>query len=289
MSYGTSGNISGTEAPVCPRHPDRVSYVRCQRCGRPTCTECQRQASVGMQCVDCVNRAAAAIPDGRTAFGATVKHGKNTPYVGYTIIGVCLVVFALQYLVPGFTEEFLYAPLYTMQGTPLDFEPWRMMTSAFLHSQSFVLHIALNMYALWILARALEPAIGHWRFLALYLISALGGSVGVLLLGTPNVGVVGASGAIFGLFGALFVISRKVGSDVTQLLVILGINFVISFMASGISWQAHVGGLVVGAAAGAVIAHAPRGKNQTLVQTVGLALIVLVLVIVTAIKYVRIF
>ena len=139
-----------------------------------------------------------------------------------------------------------------------------MLTSAFLHSQGFLLHIVLNMYTLWIFGQILEPLLGHVRFLAIYLLSAVGGSVGFLLL-TPvypvngPVGLVGASGAIFGLFGALLVVQRQRGGEVRQLLVLIAINGVIGFMVPQIAWQAHLGGLVTGALSAAVIAYTPRG------------------------------
>ncbi|GAB3536981.1 hypothetical protein GCM10027403_19600 [Arthrobacter tecti] len=180
---------------------------------------------------------------------------------------------------PGFTELLWYAGIYTSEFGPV--EPWRMLTAAFLHSPSFLLHIGFNMYALWIMGQALEPLLGRVRFLALYLIAAIGGSVAVLLLSSPLQPVVGASGAVFGLFGAMFIVQRRRGGDVRQLVVLIAINTVLGFVVQGISWQAHLGGLLAGAAAAAIIAYTPRGKNRSLIQWTGLGALTFLLIVLT--------
>ncbi|MHA7262984.1 rhomboid family intramembrane serine protease [Arthrobacter sp. TMN-37] len=276
MSYGVSADRPSQEAPACPRHLDRISYVRCQRCGRPACPQCQRQAAVGIQCVDCVAEHARSIPKTRTAFGGAATSGR--PVVTFALIGICALLFLLQMVVPGLTAALQYAPLYTSgyAGT-IDAEPWRMFTAAFLHSPNFLLHIAFNMYALWILGQSLEPALGRARFLALYLLSALGGSVGVLLLSNPFQPVVGASGAVFGLFGALFVIQQRRGGDVRQILILIAVNGVLGFVVPGIAWQAHLGGLLTGAAVAAVLAYVPRGRMRSALQWSGVGVVTAVL------------
>ncbi len=278
MSYGIPAAEPSAQIPVCPRHPDRPAYVRCQRCGRPACPDCQRAAAVGFQCVDCVNETRRTSPQIKNTYGGAVATGK--PAVTWAIIALCAVVYALQWLIPGDSvyQEFAYAPAFT------DIEPWRMLTSAFLHSQGFLLHIVLNMYMLWIFGQALEPLMGRIRFLGLYLLSAIGGSVGFLLL-TPvypsagPVGVVGASGAIFGLFGAMLVVQRHRGGDTRQLVVLIAINGVLGFVIPQIAWQAHLGGLVTGALCAAVIAHTPRGRRQGLLQAGGLTLVLMLLIV----------
>jgi membrane associated rhomboid family serine protease len=283
MSYGIPAAEPSAQIPVCPRHPDRPAYVRCQRCGRPACPDCQRAAAVGFQCVDCVNESKRATPDVKTVYGGAVATGK--PLVTLLIIGLCALVYVLQWLLPndGIYQELAYAPAFT------DIEPWRMLTSAFLHSQGFILHIVLNMYTLWIFGQALEPLLGRIRFLAVYLLSAIGGSVGFLLL-TPvypvggPVGVVGASGAIFGLFGAMLVVQRHRGGETRQLWVLIAINGVIGFMVPQIAWQAHLGGLVTGALCAAVIAYSPRGRRQGLLQAGGLVLVLALLIAASAFR-----
>jgi len=268
--------------PVCPRHPDRESYVRCQRCERPVCPECQRQAAVGVQCVDCVREQAKTVREGRTTFGGKVSDGR--PVVTLTIIGICVAAYLAQQL-PGLdvTRNFAFTPAYAGH------EPWRFVTAAFLHSPSSILHIAFNMYALWLLGPYLENLFGRLRFTVLYLLSAFGGSVGYLLIAGFTSGqfltsTVGASGAVFGLFGALVVVQRRLGRRLGQVAVVLGINAVLGFVVPGIAWQAHLGGLVTGAAVAALFAYAPRGRRD-LVQWGGAAGVLVLLLAVTVLRY----
>ncbi|MFF2298904.1 rhomboid family intramembrane serine protease [Arthrobacter sp. efr-133-R2A-120] len=286
MSYGIPAAEPSADIPVCPRHPDRPSYVRCQRCGRPACPECQRAAAVGFQCIDCVNEMKRSTPAVRSAYGGAIATGR--PLATYILIGLCALVYVLQWLIPGDVVE---RQLFFVSGyaTPQygAFEPWRMLTSAFVHSQGFVLHIVLNMYMLWIFGQVLEPVLGRIRFLAVYLLSAIGGSVGFLLLTPviPGTAVEGASGAIFGLFGALLVVQSRRGGDTRQLWILIAINGVIGFVVPGIAWQAHLGGLVTGGLCAAVIAFAPRGPRQALLQTAGLALVAGILVLATVFRF----
>lgn len=247
---------------VCPRHPDREAYVRCQRCLRPACPECQRPAAVGIQCVDCVKAAAKASPQARTIFGGRATDG--TPVVTYAIIAICAVVFVAQMVSPNVTDDFVDAPYLGWV------EPWRMLSANFLHSTYLIPHIFMNMIALWQLGPYLEQLLGHARFLALYLISGLGGSVAVTLLapvpdreellstgvvdGPWFTGTLGASGAVFGLFGAVLVFNRALNRSSSVLYGVLAINAVIGFVYPLISWQAHLGGFVTGAACAGVIA-----------------------------------
>ena len=289
MSYGIPAAEPSAQIPVCPRHPDRPSYVRCQRCGRPACPDCQRAAAVGFQCVDCVNEAARSTPAVRTVYGGAVAVGR--PLVTYGIIAFCVLMYALQLLMPNEAvfQNLAFANVYAEPRWG-EFEPWRMLTAAFLHSQGSYLHIILNMYTLWIFGQALEPLLGRVRFLALYLISAVGGSVGYLMLtplyvpGQGLAGVVGASGAIFGLFGAMLLVQRHRGGETRQLWILIAINGVIGFLIPQIAWQAHLGGLITGALCAAVVAYTPRGPRQGLLQAAGLAAVFALLVLVSWIR-----
>ena len=226
----------------CYRHPDRQSFILCQRCGRTICAECQTQAAVGVHCPECVRDARARAPKRKPAIVTAMRRSSDRPVVTYAIMAVTVLVYVAQFLSGGYVyNQFGYAPVYT------SFEPWRMITSAFLHSPSSILHIVFNMYSLFIFGPILEHLLGRVRFIALYLISAFGGSVAVLLL-AENVYVVGASGAIFGLLGAFFVIQRRMGGNSLQLVIVIGINLAIGFFVPNIAWQAHVGGLIAGAA-----------------------------------------
>ena len=264
------------QLPVCPRHPDRVSYVRCQRCERPVCPECQRPAPVGVQCVDCVREQARGTRAARTVFGGLASRGR--PVVTLTIVALCVGLFLLQYGTGDQVTARLafYPPLAIA-------EPYRFLTAAFLHSTGFLLHIAFNLYALWMVGPYLEGLLGRAQFAALYLLSAVGGSVGYYVIVSPygdgwQTPTVGASGAVFGLFGALFVVNRRLGRDVGGIVAVLAINAVLGFVASGIAWQAHLGGLVTGAAAAALIAYLPRSPGVRWGALAGVAAVLLAVV-----------
>lgn len=264
---------------VCYRHPDRESFVLCQRCGRTICGECQTPAPVGVICPECMREQRASTPRTKPAVltRARAAAERGAPVVTYSIIGITLAVFVLQ-LIPGLavTDRLLYAGVYSL---PFNFEPWRMLSAVFVHSTQLLFHVALNMYTLWIFGQLLEGLLGRWRFLALYLISGLAGSVAVLWLADPRTGVVGASGAIFGLMGAFLVIQRRLGGSATQLLVLVGINLVIGFVPGfNISWQAHLGGLVGGALVGLIFVET-RKRDQQRLQVWLLAALVAVLVV----------
>lgn len=173
------------------------------------------------------------------------RRGNGMP-VSWAIIALCVLVWGLQWLVYAATPYNLasilgYAPVLTTS------EPWRMLTSGFVHSMPSPIHLLLNMYTLYLFGRMLEPLLGPWRMLALFLLSVLGGSLGVLLLGQPSVLVIGASGGVFGLFGALFVFMRHFKRNITPIVVLIVINLAFGFLVGGIAWQAHVGGLITGA------------------------------------------
>lgn len=252
------------EAPVCPRHPDRVAYVRCQRCGRPACPECQRPAAVGVQCVDCVRESQRTAPRTRTVFGGSAEAAavNGRPIITLTIIGLCVASWLLQLVTSGAWTQLLW--FWPWGGAV---EPWRFLTASFLHSTS-PLHILFNMYALWVTGQFLEPLLGRIRFGVLCLLAALGGSVGVLLLaGDPYTSdawvtpVVGASGMVFGLFGALLPVMKRLRRSMGQVLVLLAVNAAIGFFVPNISWQAHLGGLVTGALVATVYAYAPKERR----------------------------
>lgn len=273
--------------PVCPRHPQRVSYVRCQRCGRPTCPECQRPAAVGVQCVDCVREQARAAGSTRTVFGGSVS---DSPVVSIGIVAICVAVFVVQQIQPSFTEHIFFDP-----GAARH-EPWRFLTAAFAHAS--VTHILFNMLALWFVgAQYLERLLGGARYAAVYLVSALGGSVVYMLFESPppvpyappyqdfwGPGSVGASGAVFGLFGALLVLNRSLGRSSAGMYATIAINAVIGFVVPNIAWQAHLGGLLTGAAVAAVIARTNTRKLRRW-QWPGVALVVAILVVVALAKY----
>ncbi|WP_396894421.1 rhomboid family intramembrane serine protease [Mycolicibacterium sp.] len=243
-------------APACYRHPDRQTYVSCTRCGRPVCPECMVSASVGHQCVDCVQAAAQSVPVTRTMAGGVMRTG--IPLVSYTLIAVNVAVFVLQMASKMVVYKLALVPLFVAAG-----EYYRLATSAFVHFG--LIHLLFNMWALYVLGPPLERHLGRLRFAALYGLSALGGGVMVYLFSPANVPTAGASGAIFGLFGATFVTSKRLNLDVRWLIGLIAVNLVITFSVPGISWQGHLGGLLVGALVAAVYVYAPRAR-RTLVQ-----------------------
>jgi len=161
-----------------------------------------------------------------------------------------------------FTNQFFFAPLLAA------FEPWRMLTSGFVHDWSGPMHILFNSYAIWIFGRALEPMLGTFRFLALYLTSIVGGSLAVLWISDPQQPVVGASGALFGLMGSYFIVIRSLGGNASQIFILVGINFALGIFIPGISWEGHLGGLVTGLLI-AGIYGVTRKPNQRVLQLAG--------------------
>ncbi|GAA5145150.1 rhomboid family intramembrane serine protease [Microbacterium pseudoresistens] len=273
----------------CYRHPDRQSFVLCQRCMRTICPQCQTQAAVGVICPECLaeqrKAESSAQKRARRSWGrgggvVAVRAGAK-PVATYAILALTAFVGLLQ-LIPGLhiTDTFLFAAPYLYpQISPYPFEPWRLLTAALVHGGFW--HFGLNMLALWMIGQSLEPLIGRWRFIALYAISALGGSVAVAVI-APTTATVGASGAVFGLMAALLVIGRHLGANVTGILVILGINLVLGFVPGfNVAWQAHVGGAIIGALIGFVFTRTRR-PDQRVWQIVLLAAIVVALLVIVA-------
>lgn len=270
--------------------------MQCQRCSRPLCSACMIEAPVGFQCPVCVQEAVRRRPTPRTAFGARV--GSGPPWVVYSVIGLCAVMYLFQILpvhaaqfagaLPNLTSQFSYAPAFTAEWSPA-FEPWRMLTSALLHDPYSAMHIAFNMLALWFVGRVMEPEIGRVRFATLLVLSALGGSVMILFsavlgLSSPLQPTVGASGAVFGLFGALFILMRSSGGQTGGIVALLVVNMAVSFLVPNISWQGHLGGLITGALVALILAKAPR-KKRVLWQSLGLSSLAVLLLVLTAVGY----
>jgi membrane associated rhomboid family serine protease len=174
----------------------------------------------------------------------------DQPRVTLSLIMINLVIWLLQ-VIPGssVTTTMFYAPLLTV------IEPWRMLTAGFVHSTDSFWHILINIYSIYIFGRVIEPMLGPSRFLALYLISILGGSAAVLWLSEPVVPVVGASGAFFGLMGAYLIMLRAIGDNSGLLVGLIAVNLAFGFLVPGISWQGHLGGLLAGTAVTAVYAR----------------------------------
>jgi membrane associated rhomboid family serine protease len=285
------GTQHDTAAPTCFRHPGRETYVSCVRCGRPACPDCLRSAAVGQQCVECIREGNRGGRQPRTVFGGRAA---ANALVTWTLVGLNVAFYLTEWIYPRIVSDLsMIGNAALTTGGPLvgvaDGQWYRLISNAFLHEPGLSgfgpAHIIFNMWALIFVGPALERLLGRLRFLAVYLVSALGGSVLYYLAGPANVEALGASGAIFGLFGAWFVLSRRLGLDNRQIVTLIVLNLVISFAVPGIAWQAHVGGLIAGALLTAAYAYAPRDRPQVraLVQagtTVGIVLVLVVAVLV---------
>jgi membrane associated rhomboid family serine protease len=275
--------------PTCYRHPGRETYIRCQRCNKPICPDCMRDASVGFQCPDCVAEGHKDTRQARTAYGG-LRPG-NVGLVSKILIGINAAVWVLIMVTgagnspwvfrlaliprglcasedhpgryyPGATSEALCrtAPDGHFYGLAAG-DWWEPLTSMFTHVE--VLHIGFNMLALWILGPQLEMALGRLRYVGLYLLSGLVGSAAVYLLSDAGTPSLGASGAIFGLMAALLVLAHRVRADVSQLWIWIAINAALTFFGANISWQAHVGGFIGGGVLAVILAYAPRQGRTT--------------------------
>lgn len=272
---GVEDSGSGVAAPTCYRHPNRETYVSCVRCGRHACPDCLRSAAVGQQCVDCVREGNRGSRQAVGRFGGTVD---QKPVVTYTIVALCVLAYLIE-----LANSTKIITNFGMFGYEVAYGQWyRLITSAFLHepltgSAFGLTHILFNMWALIVIGPPLERLLGRSRFIALYLVSALAGSVTLYLI-APGQLAIGASGAIFGLFGGWIVMARRLRMDMRQIVVLIVINLAITFLVPGIAWQDHIGGLIAGAALTAAYVYAPRA-NRTLIQVAAtVALLVLIVV-----------
>jgi membrane associated rhomboid family serine protease len=263
--------------PACVRHPDRPTGLRCTRCDRPACPDCLREAAVGYQCVDCVHEGRRTVRRGTTVAGAPPT---RRLVVMPALVALNLAVYAVtafQAHSLGHNENSqLFLDWYLSPGTVADGAWWRLLTSGFLHFGP--VHIALNMIALYILGRDLEPLLGRLRFAAVYAVSLLGGGVSVFIFGDFNGAVAGASGAVFGLMGGIAVVTFRLKLNPGPALGIIAINVFISVTLPGISLLGHLGGLVVGAIATGAMVYAQPGKSRNAWQVGTLVALVVALV-----------
>jgi membrane associated rhomboid family serine protease len=259
---------------TCYRHPSRETGVSCSNCGRPICPDCMTPTPVGMRCPECAKQKTEvrALTGTRGGLEVTI-----VLIVINVIVFIAEVSSGASFGRAGGSSQIiekgaLYGPAIADGG-----EYWRLVTGGFLHSG--FLHILFNMYLLWILGQMLEPALGRWRFAAIYFVSLLGGAFGALLLNPDSV-TVGASGAVFGLMGAAFVDQRSRGVDPMQTGIggLIVINLVISFLIPNISIGGHIGGLIAGGLAALVLQQADRRRSALL----GLAGCVLLAVVAVA-------
>jgi membrane associated rhomboid family serine protease len=263
---------------TCYRHPGRETGVSCSRCDRPICPDCMTPTSVGMRCPECAGDSTKV----RTpTFAASPSSVARATMI---LIGINVAAFLLEVLTGSGGLSSTGSTVFAdgaLCGNAIGEggfcgggaiaesdggEWWRIVTSGFLHAG--LIHLALNMFVLYVLGQVLEPAIGTPRFVALYFVSLIAGSLGALLLTAPDRFTVGASGAVYGLFIATIIVARRRGLDhvVSQLGFWLGLNLLITFTVPNISVGGHLGGLVGGALAALVVVGFERGiaRRETL-------------------------
>ncbi|MFN2526000.1 MAG: rhomboid family intramembrane serine protease [Actinomycetota bacterium] len=239
-----STQLAESEETYCYAHTRTPTRLRCSRCDRPICGRCAIPASVGQHCPECVAEA-------RRTSRKVKSVARATAPVVLALIGINVVMFVGQLTIPGLTDRLSARSFSIDHG-----EWWRLLTAMFLHSPTFVLHIAFNMYVLYAYGPHVEQVFGHARFLVLYLICGFGASAASFALHGCFSDSVGASGAIFGVVGLLLVYlyNRRHSSFVAQflraLLIFIGLNLFIGFTFPRIDNVAHIGGLLSGVALG---------------------------------------
>lgn len=280
--------------PVCYRHPDRETWIRCQRCDRPICPDCMKSAAVGFQCPSCVKEGARSTRSGRAPYGGAPSANPALTSIGLIVLNlaVWLSISADGGGGSGLVDRLALLPQTTLFGNPDGSATtvegvsggayWQLITSAFSHVA--VWHIAFNMMALYFLGPQLEMILGRARFLALYLLSGLAASTAVMWLSNQHMQTLGASGAIFGLMGALLVVGLKIRANVQQLVFWIGLNVVFTITAgSYISWQGHFGGLLGGGLLAGLVVFAPR-QGRVAFQWIAMGLFAVVCLALVAVR-----
>ncbi|MEV8586839.1 rhomboid family intramembrane serine protease [Streptomyces sp. NPDC051180] len=255
--------------PRCYRHPDTETGIRCTRCEKPICPRCMISASVGFQCPDCVRSGSGTghAPDAnqpRTLAGGRVA--SDDRLVTKILIGINLAVY-LAVLVFGdrLVDElvligYAYNPFLGEVVGVADGEWYRLLTSTVLHQE--VWHILFNVIGLWVIGGIVEPELGRIRYAVLCLLSGLSGSVLAYLVAAPNQPSLGASGVVYGLIGAWVVLARRRRHDMRPVVLFVALSLLMTFTRPGISWEAHVGGLVAGVLVTYGLVHAPRARRN---------------------------
>jgi membrane associated rhomboid family serine protease len=264
--------VADQELPTCYRHPDRQTGLSCSECGRPICVDCMTVAPVGLRCPDHAGGHSQSKAIGRRV----VVRAPSTPLAGTTALVTKLLIAVNVgiYLITVAQGSGLNSPNGAFLDKTILYGPlvahgdwWRLITAAFLHAN--LIHIAFNMLALWWFGGPVEEYLGRTRFVLLYLVSGLAGSAGALLQ-APATPTLGASGAIFGILGAMLILewqaTGRLGGNAMTLIVI---NLAIGFAYSGISWGGHVGGLVGGILG--TLAFARFGRGQAAYGRLGVA------------------
>jgi membrane associated rhomboid family serine protease len=261
----------------CYRHPERMTGISCQRCGRPICGECMNPASVGFQCPSCVGSGRARVRAPRTAFGAILKPGGGT--ATKIVMGALAVEWVLNLVSAGLLNQLLVMSNEAIYAGQF----WRLLTASL--TSGSILGVLINVLVLWIAGRAIESELGAWRFVALYLAAGLGGTTLLFVLGPYTSAGFGAAAAVMGLLAANAIFKHKmredVRADIGLFILLILYSVLVGFRSFG--WLMLIGGIVVGALVGVVLAYAPR-RSRSAVQVVGLLGVVLLCLMAVVLK-----
>ena len=261
----------------CYRHPERMTGISCQRCNRPICGECMNPASVGFQCPSCVTAGRASVRAPRTAFGAVLKPGGGT--ATKVVMGALAAEWVLNLISGGLLNGLLVMSNEAIYAGQF----WRLLTASL--TSGSILGVLINVLVLWIAGRAIESELGAWRFVALYLAAGLGGTTLLFLLGPYGSVGFGAAAAVMGLLAANAIFKHKmredVRADIGLFILLILYSVLVGFRSFG--WLMLIGGILVGALVGVVLAYAPR-RNRSTVQMVGLLGVITLCLVAVALK-----
>ena len=260
----TSGpGFTRPDSAACYRHPERTTGISCQRCKRPICGECMNPASVGFQCPKCISSGRSSVRQPRTSFGAVVRPGSGS--TTYVLMGVLAAVWLLDLVTRGLVDGMLIMSNQAVAGGQF----WRLLTAAL--TSGGLLGTLMNLLVLWIAGRTMESELGRWRMLALFFAAGLGGTTLLFVFGPLSGLGYAASAAVIGLLAAnsIFKYRRRedVRADIGLFVLLILYSVYVGFNSFG--WLILIGGLLLGALVGAVLAYAPR-QNRVTVQVVGL-------------------
>jgi membrane associated rhomboid family serine protease len=292
MTAPGDGSAAAVEQQYCYQHPDVPTGVRCVRCDRPIGPECMTAGSVGFVCPECMSEGRKAVRQARTVYGGRVHPGAGASIVTRTLIGLNVVVFivttvtGVNFFSGSVGGSKLFIHLSLIPTAVAGGQWYRLITSTFLHFGIF--HIAFNMYALYVVGPPLEAALGRLRFIGLYLLAGIAGGLFSVLIGPIDETAAGASGAIFGLFGAFYIVARHRRLATEGIAVTIVANLIFTFAFPNVDWRGHVGGLATGVAVAFVMSKAPPGPMRNRFQALGVGVICLVLAAVGAVAVHRV-
>jgi membrane associated rhomboid family serine protease len=261
----------------CYRHPERMTGISCQRCHRPICGECMNPASVGFQCPSCVSSGRASARAPRTAFGAILKSGGGT--ATKVLMGALAVEWVLNLVSGGLLNRLLVMSNEAIYAGQF----WRLLTASL--TSGSILGVLMNLLVLWLAGRAIESELGAWRFVVLYLAAGLGGATLLFVFGPYDSGGYGAAAAVIGLLAANAIFKQKmhedVRADIGLFILLILYSILVGFRSFG--WLMLIGGIIVGALVGIVLAYPPR-RNRGVVQVVGLLAVITICLVAVVLK-----